>query len=201
MTQTPETETKSTSKDIKASPDQKQIQIFNDEASGLVDQAKKMVVQDKDDYEAAQVTRNAINAGVKERKDWVKPKKDTARQGWQNWVDLEKALCANAEKAAAIIGVKMSSWFKKEKKKAEEKEAALKAKAVEQNMEPELVHVSAPSVKGQRRVYKYKVVDFAKLSDEYKVEDSTKLGALARSSQAKAKVAGVEFKADTTTTG
>ena len=178
----------------------KEIDLFNAEAVGLVEQAKRFIVADKEDYEGAKVFRDAINTGVKERKDFIEPRKKTAKAGWQLWVDLEKDLIALPEQAIQIVGAKMTAWYREEQRKAEEKEAELRAKAEEQDLDPELVTVEAPKVKGQRKVYKYKVVDFAKLPDEYKVEGSRKLGALARSSQGSANVPGVEFSIDTTTT-
>ena len=45
----------------------------------------------------------------------------------------------------------------------------------------------------QKVVWRFRVVDFAKLPDEYKLTDTVKLGELARSSKAMAMVPGVEF--------
>jgi hypothetical protein len=173
---------------------------FKEDGEGLLGQISSIEIKDQEDYEAAKVTRDAIGEAIKERTDWIKPRKATAKQGWQYWVDLEKDLCTVPERAKGILGSKMSAWFQEEQRKAAEKEAELRAKAAEQDLDPDLVQVEAPKVKGQRKVYKYRVVDFSKLPDEYKIEDSKKLGALARSSQGTAEVPGVEFKVDTVTT-
>ena len=49
----------------------------------------------------------------------------------------------------------------------------------------------------ERRYWHARVVDFAKLPDEYKLPDTVKLGKLAREWKDKAMVPGAEFWSDT----
>ena len=77
--------------------------------------------------------------------------------------------------------------------------AAVAAKQAEEVQAP-VVHVTVPTVKVEgvstRQVWKFKVEDFAKLPDEYKLADEAELGKMARTFHDSKPVPGVVFYAE-----
>lgn len=89
--------------------------------------------------------------------------------------------------------------------KAEEKGNAEKAEALREQAEE--VHVPRPIVPpsanriagiGERKVWKFRLVDVNKLPREYMIPDEKALGALARSTQGRLTIPGVEFYSEST---
>jgi len=82
--------------------------------------------------------------------------------------------------------------------------AAVAAKQAEEVQAP-VVHVIVPTVKiegvSTRQVWKFKVVDFAKLPDEYKLANEAELGRIARTFHDSEPVPGVAFFAESILAG
>lgn len=161
----------------------------------MLEQAKDLVVTCQEEYEAASIIIKAIKEMVSERKEYFEPRKKRAKEVHTDWCNAEKAACKDLEDAESIIKKKMSSWFAAEQQRKEEERRRLEDDAKKNNIDPALIIPVEQKVSGsgQREMWGFKVVDFSKVPDEYKLPNESALSALAKTQKGNASVAGIEF--------
>ena len=178
------------------------LEMYNGNAV-LDTELKTYGVRDQQTHDQAADHVRKCNALIKKRKDFFKEPKATAKQSWQNWVDLEKALIGPVEDIKKSLTKKMGVWFDAEeaKLKAEQVklQAEMEAEAAEMNDGTDIPFVAPPmptrpEVKGHRKVWDFEVTDFASIPDEYKLVNERALKAIATSTKGTANVPGVQFK-------
>ncbi len=108
-----------------------EIEVVRTEAAGIADWANRLVVQTKDDYQAAVGRLQEIKAIRKRWTDYWAPVKASAHEAWKGIVAKEKAgtdICDRAEQTAKT---KALAWAQAEQEKQAAEQRKLQAQADE----------------------------------------------------------------------
>jgi len=189
-----------------------EVKAFFDQAVGLREYAEDLVILTAEDL--APVTNDLsviakVKKGMKDKREsYVKPLKDRAAE----FIEAFKILMAPVEKADSILREKMLTYNKEQERirqeqeeinrlriEAANKEMALKGELTES---VDLVEVAPEAPKrvstdmgtvGQRDNWKYEVIDFALVPDEYKMINPAVLTPAAKSYKDTRTIPGVRI--------
>lgn len=151
-------------------------------------------VRNNNSYEWAMEYAGILNKEIKKTKDYFGPKKKKAKEAHQLWVDAEKESLTPFIKAKTIIQGKCDAYLIRKQEEAEKLLETAKTEATEKGFDQTLVHTPEVMPTAHKRVvYKYRIDDFSKLSDEYKLPDTSALTKLAAKTKGEAKLDGITF--------
>ena len=156
--------------------------------------ADTTTVRDNSNYDLAMEYVGILNKEIKKTEDYFGPKKKKAEEAHQLWVDAEKESLTPFIKAKRIIQGKCDAYLIRKQEEAEKLHETAKIKAFEKGFDQTLVRTPEVMPTDHKRVvYKYRIDDFSKLSDEYKLPDTSGLTKLAVKTKGEAKLDGVTF--------
>jgi hypothetical protein len=145
-----------------------EIEQVQTEALTIRDQAKAIVIVDKESYERAGTLMVAVKKLRKQIKEVFKPMKDKAQAAHKEIVAQEKKADAEAAATEAILLPAMTAYDEK---------------------------YGASKIEGLRKpqdIWKFNITDLAKIPREFMEPDTVKIGEYVRTMRESTKIEGIE---------
>jgi len=166
-------------------------------------------VTDKDSYDVAGVIITVGKDLEKRIKEFFGPMKKKAHEAWKTICATEKEHLDPVVKESGVLKRKQSDWRVEQERIAKKREDELKAKAEEQGLEPEMVHVPIPKIinrPGQREHWRYRLTGEALTPEEivhlfhagYLIYNDAKIRKEVAEKKEKTSIAGVKAYKDYT---
>ena len=163
------------------------------EGKRYIEQARALVVTNNETFDLAGAYTEVLNKKIKVIKDYFSPRKAKAKAVHQEWVNAEEESLKPYLEAKNIIHAKLQVYLDKKQEIQDRLNERTKEEAEKAGMDSSLVKVDVMPKGHKRTVYKWKVENFSKVPDEYKLIDKKSLDDLAKKTKGEAKVEGIRF--------
>ena len=206
--------------------DVSQVPAIANEAQTALSDARKIKIENQEQYSLAQEIRKKINSRIKELEEKRKSITAPLDEAKKNVMDLFRAPITAYTEAKDITDTLLIAYDQEQENKRREEQAKLEREAekkrqealqkaeaaraagkeaqaekyeqkAEQTVAP-VIAATAAKVEGvsYRTIWRAEVVDFKTLPDEYKVVNQSALDKVAMAMKGALKIPGVEFKSE-----
>jgi hypothetical protein len=155
-------------------------------------QSKALDISDVESYKSGEAYLRVLSDLIKNIKDWFKPQKQKIDAAKKEILGKEREMLGPVEEEKAALRAKMSAWYAEQEKARIAETERLKETAAD----PSLVSAPRLDVGTQKRVWKFRVVNFAKLPDAYKLTNEAALRSEVSSGGGKTDIPGIEVYLD-----